>query len=85
MVLRGGIYHFRRTVPTELRERIGRRELVRSLGSGNAKSARLLADQLYRESERLFEMARQKPMLSNDQLARLVQDFYNLMLERESA
>ena len=23
-------------------------------------------------------------MLSNDQLARLVQDFYNLMLERES-
>jgi integrase len=71
-------------VPVALRQRIGRRELVCSLGNCNAKTARLLADQLYGESEQLFEMARQNPMLSKDQLARLVQDFYNLMLEREN-
>lgn len=80
---RGGTYHFRRVVPVELRERIGRRELVRSLGSCNAKTARLLSDRLYGESEQLFELARQNPMLSDDQLARLVQDFYALVLQSE--
>lgn len=85
VVRRGGTYHFRRAVPVELRERIGRRELVRSLGSCNAKTARLLSDQLYGESEHLFELARQNPMLSDDQLARLVQDFYALVLRQEKA
>jgi hypothetical protein len=72
VVRRGGTDHFRRAVPVELRERIGRRELVRSLGSCNAKAARLLSDQLYGKSEQLFQLARQNPMLSGDQLARLV-------------
>ena len=85
VVRRGGTYHFRRAVPVELRERIGRRELVRSLGSCNAKTARLLSDQLYGESEHLFELARQNPMLSDDQLARLVQDFYALVLQKEKS
>lgn len=85
VVRRGGTYHFRRAVPVELRERIGRRELVRSLGSCNAKTARLLSDQLYGESEHLFELARQNPMLSDDQLAHLVQDFYALVLRQEKA
>lgn len=85
VVRRGGTYHFRRVVPVELRERIGRRELVRSLGSCNAKTARLLSDQLYGESEHLFELARKNPMLSDDQLARLVQDFYALVLQKEKS
>ena len=85
VVRRGGTYHFRRVVPTELRERIGRRELVRSLGSCNAKTARLLSDQLYGESEHLFELARHNPMLSDDQIARLVQDFYALVLQKEKS
>lgn len=72
-------------MPVELRERIGRRELVRSLGSCNAKTARLLSDRLYGESEQLFELARQNPMLSDDQLARLVQDFYALVLQSEKS
>ncbi|WP_374708623.1 DUF6538 domain-containing protein [Shinella sp. CPCC 101442] len=42
----GGIYHFRRVVLAELQERIGRRELVLSLGSCNAKTARRLSDRL---------------------------------------
>lgn len=85
VVRRGGSYHFRRVVPAELRQRIGRRELVRSLGSCDAKTARLLSDQLYGESEQLFELARQNPMLSNDQLARLVQDLYALVLKKEKS
>ena len=85
VVRRGGTYHFRRAVPAELRERIGRRELVRSLENCNAKTARLLADQLYGESEQLSELARQNPMLSDDQLARLMQDFYALVLQMEKS
>ena len=54
VVRRGGTYHFRRAVPIELRARIGRREIVRSLGSCNAKTARLLSDQLYREWEHMI-------------------------------
>ncbi|KQS91254.1 hypothetical protein ASG42_11645 [Rhizobium sp. Leaf391] len=59
--------------------------MVRSLGNCDAKAARLRSDQLYRVSEHLFDTLRRTPMLSDDQLARLVQDFYQLVLDREKA
>ncbi|MCJ7997025.1 site-specific integrase [Rhizobium cremeum] len=59
--------------------------MVCSLGSCDAKTARLLSDRLYAKSENLFELARQNPMLSDDQLARLVQDFYALVLRQEKS
>lgn len=83
-VRRGGIYHFRRTIPEDLRARFGRRELSRSLGNCPPRVARIRADQLYSASEDLFAIARQDPMLTTDQLAKLVQDFYNSTLDREN-
>ncbi|WP_018261578.1 site-specific integrase [Methylobacterium sp. WSM2598] len=75
---RAGIFHFRRVVPPDLRARLQRRELVRSLGTTIRSAAKLRADLLYRASERLFVAAR--IMLPQDQIARLVQDFYELVL-----
>src|SRR5215207_764150 len=81
IVRRAGTYHFRRVVPPHLRERLRRRELVRSLQTNLPSAAKLKADLLYRASERLFVAA--SFMLSQDLLARLVQDFYNLVIEIE--
>jgi len=83
IVRRGRIFHFRRAVPADLRDRLKRRELVRSLGACGPKDARLRADELYWLSEQLFETARANPMLTQDQLALLAQSFYNHVLERE--
>lgn len=83
IVRRGRIFHFRRAVPADLRDRLKRRELVRSLGACGPRSARLRADELYWLSEQLFETARANPMLTQDQLAHLAQSFYNHILERE--
>ncbi|WP_347404005.1 site-specific integrase [Mesorhizobium sp. WSM4887] len=78
MIRRGGVFHFRRVVPSPLRSRIGRSELVRSLSTNAVASARMRADLLYRHSEGLFAAA--ASMLSSDQIARLVKDFYQLTL-----
>jgi hypothetical protein len=80
IVRRRGTYHFRRVVPASLRDRLQRRELVRSLGTYERAAAKLRADLLYRRSERLFGAAA-SPMLSDHQLARLVQDFYHVVLQ----
>lgn len=77
------MFHFRRAVPADLRDRLKRRELVRSLGACGPKEARLRADELYWLSEQLFETARTNPMLTQDQLAHLAQSFYSHVLERE--
>lgn len=84
VIRRSGRLHFRRTVPADLRARIGRRELTRSLGTADQHTAKLDAGRLYVASETLFRMARARPMLTTDQLARLVQDFYDIILEREN-
>jgi hypothetical protein len=78
IVRRAGTYHFRRVVPDALRRRLSRRELVRSLCTVKATAAKLRADLLYRHSEHLFTAAA-FPMLSENELARLVQDFYKLV------
>lgn len=75
---RAGTYHFRRVVPAHLRTRLQRRELVRSLDARTPAAAKLKADMLYRASEHLFAAA--SSMLSDDQLAHLVRDFYELNL-----
>ncbi|CAO4181164.1 tyrosine-type recombinase/integrase [Methylorubrum extorquens] len=85
VVRRGRTLHFRRTVPSELRGLIGRRELTRSLGNVDHLTARLHAAALYVASERLFGTVRAMPMLTDAQLVRLVQDFYATVLERENA
>ncbi|MEP9380315.1 DUF6538 domain-containing protein [Aquabacter sp. CN5-332] len=81
---RGGVYHFRRAVPEALRRHVRRRELVVSLRTRESCRAKVDAAQLYVASETLFAKIRSTPMLNDDQLARLVQDFYRTILEREN-
>jgi hypothetical protein len=56
IVRRGGTY-LPQVVPARLRSRIGRRELIQSLGTNVRAAAKLRADQLYRASERLLAAA----------------------------
>lgn len=85
VVQRGRTFHFRRRVPVDLRQRLGRHELVRSLGTGNIRAAKLGACRLYVATEQLFSTLRATPMLTDDQLAHLVRDFYDTMLAGENA
>ena len=84
VVRRGGVYHFRRAVPLDLRSALRRGELTRSLETSDVRKAQLRSRALYLASEHLFHQVRVSTMLSEDQLARLVQDFYLTVLEREN-
>jgi len=65
-----GVYYFRRAIPAELREIIGRgRELKRSLGTKCPREAKRLILPYLSESEELFNQARER--LSNPEKARL--------------
>lgn len=85
VVQRGRTFHFRRRVPIDLRRRLGRHELVRSLGTSDIRTAKLKACRLYVAAEELFSILRATPMLTDDQLAHLVRDFYDTMLAGENA
>ncbi|MCJ2113462.1 site-specific integrase [Methylobacterium sp. E-025] len=85
VVQRGRTFHFRRRVPADLRRRLGRHELVRSLGTGEVRAAKLGACQLYVAAEQLFSTLRAAPMLTDDQIAHLVRDFYDTILVDENA
>ncbi|WP_197031029.1 DUF6538 domain-containing protein [Methylobacterium sp. 10] len=82
VVLRGRTFHFRRRVPTGLRATLRLNEMVRSLGTSDARTAKLRACQLYVASKSIFSTLNATPMLTDAQLARLVQDFYGLILDR---
>jgi hypothetical protein len=84
VVLRQGTFHFRRVIPIDLRTRIGRRELVRSLATGDPRDPQMRASQLYVASERLFMAVRRDPMLTDAQLASLVQAFFAHVLDEEN-
>jgi integrase len=58
--LPNGQYRYRRAVPTELRAAVGKREILRPLGTCDATVALLKATQLERQVERLFTNARTK-------------------------
>lgn len=83
VVLRRRVFHFRRRVPDGLRPRLRLDELVRSLATADPRTAKLRAYRLYLASESLFAALRASPMLTDDQLAHLVQEFYGLILDRE--
>lgn len=85
VVQRGRTFHFRRRVPVDLRQRLGRHELVRSLGTSDIRTAKVVACRLYVAAEELFSTLRAMPMLTDDQLAHLVRDFYDTMLSDENA
>lgn len=83
VVLRGRTYHFRRSIPVDIRHRLGRRELVASLRTSDFRTAKLATCRLYVASESLFADVRSTPMLTDMQLAALVQDFYSRIIEQD--
>jgi hypothetical protein len=85
VVCRAQAFHFRRAVPIELRRKLRRTELVCTLHTGNAATAKLTSRLLYVRSERLFEQVRNSPMLSEEQLSLLVKDFYATVISQENA
>lgn len=82
-VRRGGVYHFRRAVPTALRMRLARAELTCSLHTHEAGAARTLSRCLYLRSEELFGVLECAPMLSENDIAALVRDFYATILRQD--
>jgi hypothetical protein len=83
-VRRQGVYYFRRAVPAELRHALHRTELCCSLGTRSPQIAPCRSQELYIVSEQLFALLRSRSMLSEAQLAALVQDFYASVLTREN-
>ena len=80
---RAGVYYFRRA-PIELRPLLNRAELCCSLRISDLGRARSLSRGLYLRSENLFALARSSSMLTQADLARLVQDFYATVLTNEN-
>ncbi|AMB47610.1 DUF6538 domain-containing protein [Methylobacterium sp. AMS5] len=66
VVQRGRTFQCRRRIPADLRQRLGRHELVRSLGTGDIRAAKLRACRLYVAAEELFSTPRATPMLTDD-------------------
>jgi len=84
MARRGGIYHFRRVIPSDLRGRFGAREYVRSLRTRDPKLARIKSRTLYVLLENCLQKLQATAMLSKEQIAEIVLDFKALALEIEN-
>nr|WP_279356398.1 DUF6538 domain-containing protein [Methylobacterium indicum] len=68
-------------MPDTLRPRLRLTELVRSLATSDLRAAKARACRVYLASESLFTALCATPMLTEDQLARLVQDFSGTILD----
>src|SRR5579864_9154805 len=84
-IRRGGVFHFRRAVPAALKRLFNRAELMCSLRTCDVVAARSLSRCLYVFSEDLFDAVRTAPMLTQEDIAALVKDFYNTILAQDDA
>lgn len=72
--LKGNLYHFRRKIPPGLRERIGKAEWVRSLGTGSARVAAARARELWLATEEILRQVKDDPTITRADLDRLVKE-----------
>jgi hypothetical protein len=77
-VRRGGRWYFRMRVPPDLRPVIKRKELIRSLGIGDATSACFA--RLAVAAHDLFAQIRAHPRMTQDEINRLLLEFYRTQL-----
>ncbi|ONG50074.1 hypothetical protein BKE38_19575 [Pseudoroseomonas deserti] len=70
--LRGAVYRFRRRVPDSLVERIGRKEIIRSLETSSRAEAGLRARVAWLATERVFGMVRANKSLERAQIDELL-------------
>ena len=82
-IRRGGVFHFRRAVPKRLQHLFNRVELVCSLRTCDWVAARSLSRCLYVLAEDLFDVVRTTPVLSEQDISALVQDFYGVILAQD--
>lgn len=79
------IFHFRRAIPSHLRALFGRSELTCSLRTSDHRLAGARARELYLHWEAIFgELRSETPMLSDDLLAHLGQEFYATVLDSDA-
>src|SRR5262249_59337206 len=71
LLLRGSVWSFRRRVPDDLVPRLGRSEIVRSLGVEVLAEARRRAALLDVRVGRVFEAVRREPGMGNEAAERL--------------
>lgn len=81
--VRAGRYDFRRRVPDELVSRLGKREIVRSLGALPHAEAVKKARRLTVACDRLFRMIAKKPELTRDQIAELADGWFTQRVETQ--
>lgn len=72
LVKQGDVYFFRRRVPEPLVNRLGKREIYRSLGTRSVRIARRRLLYLFHGTEAVFEMAG-RPGITDEQLVAAVQ------------
>ncbi|MFC7552312.1 DUF6538 domain-containing protein [Pseudoroseomonas wenyumeiae] len=72
LVRRGAVYWFRRRVPDALAERLGRRELHRSLGTSHPGEAAIRAKKAWLATEAIFVTVKRNPTLAERQAQLLV-------------
>jgi integrase len=83
IVRRGSVYRFRVRVPADLRERIGRTEISRSLRTKSAICAKSDAFSLYRKAELLWQRIRD-PSMTPEGINRLVDDWVTAELTKDA-
>ncbi|CCQ72413.1 site-specific integrase [Magnetospira sp. QH-2] len=78
LIRRGAIYHFRVTIPSDLQERFGRREIWRSLKTTNGQTAKRRRLDAQRAADRLFRAVRGKRGmdLDRDKIEELVRSLF---------
>jgi hypothetical protein len=67
---RGGAAHFRRVVPDDLKARIGRREIVRSIGALPLFKRNSLSRRFSLACDEAFRVVRSQPSLSREDIER---------------
>jgi len=81
LIRRGATYYFRARVPADLIIRFGRSEIKRSLGTTAVSVARTRGARARALAEDLFGQIRGAPLLTEDEIARMVRGFYANMLD----
>jgi len=86
LCLQGNTYHYRKAVPALLRSYVGKREIKKSLQTGNKLEARRKALILENYVEKILYLTRSIVMnksLPSDEKNRLIRDYFNFLLSTD--
>jgi len=82
LLCRQGTYYFRRTTPKDLLYFIGQKEIIKTLGTSDIRTARKAALEMSEQLEELFEKIRNgKKLLSAEEVASVASEYTRLKLK----